>query len=257
MTIYGDGFPDSVENGDFDGDGVPDQEQDKGQIKTAVNGGGSMGVWCLALLGLLVLGRKYWGGSRRFARVAMVGGLVSVPAAQAADCASEGYRFGSCWYVGAGAGVSQLEPEGRSNGWGVDDSSSTATEIHLGQYISPKWFWELKYTDAGEAGLSNLNPALTALVKDAAITYKIPSLMAGYVVWDTAAVDVYVKAGVSSISTECNDRRIGVKEQTTAQFAVGAGVRYNLAQSWSIDVGLDSYDRDARVLALGLSRRFD
>jgi len=111
--------------------------------------------------------------------------------------------------------------------------------------------------DAGEASLSNLNPALTALIDDAAITYKIPSLMAGYILWENAPLDVYVKAGVSSISTKASDKRIGHKKETSVQFALGAGMHYSFAKSWQLDLGLDSYDTDARVVSLGISRRFD
>src|SRR5690606_40301424 len=87
--------------------------------------------------------------------------------------------------------------------------------------ITPKWFWELRYTDAGEAELGNVNPALDEAISDAAISYKIPSIMAGYVVW-SGAVDVYVKAGMSFIETKSTDSRIGQDEQSSTQLAMGA-----------------------------------
>ncbi len=255
-----DGFPDSLENGDFNNDGIPDSEQNSGDLKTAVEGGGSMNIWLLSLLGLFALTRKWAVRHGRTAAVVVAGGLCSLPATQAAaaDCGANGYEISSCWYVGAGFGVSRLAPEGRVNGWGVDDTSSNGVEIHLGQYLTPNWFWELKYADAGEASLSNLNPRLTEAIPDAAVEYKIPSLMAGYVLWGGTNVDVFVKAGVSAIATKASDRRIGQRAQTSTQMALGAGMNYTFADSpWQLNLVLDSYDRDARVVSFGISRHFN
>lgn len=251
-----DGFPDALENGDFNNDGIPDSEQNSGDLKTAVNGGGAMSVWMLSLLGLLGLARLA-ARRGRVAAVLVAGGLISLPSS-AADCTSDGYSIGSCWYVGVGAGISRLAPEGRVNGWGVDDSSSDSLEIFFGQYINPSWFWEFKYADAGEASLSNLNPQLTAVVPGAAVSYKIPSLMAGYILWGNAQMDVFVKAGVSAIETKASDRRIGQRPQTSTQLALGAGAHYQFGESpWQLNLALDSYDRDARVVSFGISRHFD
>ncbi|WP_039916943.1 putative Ig domain-containing protein [Cellvibrio mixtus] len=255
-----DGFPDSLENGDFNNDGIPDSEQNAGDLKTAVEGGGSMNIWLLSLLGLFALAKKRATRHGRTAVVMVAGGLCSVPATQAAtaDCGANGYDIGSCWYVGAGFGISRLAPEGRVNGWGVDDTSSNGAGIYLGQYLTPHWFWELKYADAGEASLSNLNPRLTEAIPDAAVEYKIPSLMAGYVLWGGTNVDVFIKAGVSAIATKASDRRIGQRAQTSTQLAVGAGMNYTFADSpWQLNLVLDSYDRDARVVSFGISRHFN
>ncbi|HEY8941689.1 MAG TPA: thrombospondin type 3 repeat family protein, partial [Cellvibrio sp.] len=252
-----DGFPDSLENGDFNNDGIPDNEQNTGGLETAVKGGGSMNFVWVSLLGMLVLARRYAVRQGRIAAIVVAGSLPATQAA-AADCGADGYDIGRCWYVGAGLGLARLAPEGRVNGWGVADTSSNSIEVHFGQYLTPKWFWEFKYADAGEAALDNLNPALTALIEDAAVTYKIPSLMAGYILWDDATVDVFVKAGVSAIETEATDRRIGQQAQTATQFAMGLGMHYKFAATpWQLNLAVDSYDRDARVVSFGLSRRFE
>ncbi|MGD8176160.1 putative Ig domain-containing protein [Marinimicrobium sp. ARAG 43.8] len=250
-----DGFTDDLENGDFDGDGIPDSQQDSGELQTAVKGSGAVGFWWLAMLALLAPVRRL--GRCALALVMVTGGVVALPA-QADDCGANGYEWKRCWYVGVGVGASHLDPEGRVNGWGREDSSSVGYEVHLGQYVRSNVFWELKYTDAGEAGLSNLNPALTAAVPNAAIEYKVPSLMVGYVVWSEFGAEVFAKAGFSGIRTSANDARIGQRAKTSTQLALGAGVNYRLPQlPWQLTLSLDSYDRDARMITLGVSRRFD
>jgi hypothetical protein len=262
-----DGFTDGQENGDFNNDGIPDNQQNNGKLETAVKGSGSITMYLICLL----LGGLVW---RRLAErkgfrlhhlasaaVAVVCFSVvqSASAQQQTDCsASSSYQFSSCWYAGVGAGLSQLEPEGQVNGWSTEDSDSAGYQIHLGQQISPRWFWELRYTDAGEASLGNVNPVLNQAVKDAAVSYEIPSLMVGYVVWSNPrGWNAYVKAGVSDIRTEANDDRIGVEPQSSTQTALGAGVRYQFANSpWFLSLELNSYDRDAKTLDLGISRRF-
>src|SRR5690606_7126558 len=248
---------DELESGDFNNDGIPDNEQNDGGLKTAVKGGGSMGSWLLVLMGFFVAARKKL-ALRRYGAVLLATSALVTGQASAGDCAADGYRLGGCWYLGAGLGVAHLAPEGQVNGWGADDNRSNSAEIYLGQYVTQRIFWELKYADAGAASLGNLNPRLTALIPDAEVSYEIPSLMAGLVVWSRAETWVFGKAGVSSIKTEASDPRIGQAKQTATQLAVGAGIRYAFAESpWQANLGIDSYDRDARVVSFGLSRRFE
>lgn len=219
-----------------------------------------MNMWWLGLLGLLGAVRHFVLRRRRAAAMMVAGGLSVLPvtpAAAAETCGAEGYDIKRCWYLGAGVGAAHLNPEGRVNGWGTDSAGSLGIEVHLGQYITPKWFWELRYTDAGEAELGNVNSALDEAISDAAISYKIPSIMAGYVVW-SGAVDVYMKAGMSFIETQSTDSRIGQDEQSSTQLAMGAGVQYRLPElPWQVHLSLESYDRDARMFTLGVSRHFD
>jgi hypothetical protein len=165
----------------------------------------------------------------------------------------------SCWYVGVGGAVSRLDPEGEVNGWSTNDTSSSGFEVHVGQQFSENWHWEFKYLDAGDAGLGNRNPAIEADVPDAAISYKIPSLMVGYTFWKGGlGSSVYGKAGISNIKTKSNDRRIGQDSQTSTQLAFGVGYQYEFAESlWFMNVEFESYDRDAHVFGVSLSRRFN
>ena len=265
----GDGFLDAIENADFDNNGVPDALQnDDGALETAVSGVGSVQLWMIGFLTMLVLLRKS-GAWVKPSTVAMFSvfcastflGSYSKPAyaGSASECGKQGDdSFNRCFYLGAGLGLSHLDPEGQVNGWSTNDSNSSGYEIHFGQKVTPHWFWELSYVEAGEAGLGNVNPALETLISDAVIEYQVPSLFAGYTLWDKdAGFNLYGKVGVSSIGTSASDDRIGQEDQTSVQLAFGAGAQYRFHNSpWFAQLQLDSFDRDAKFLSLRLSRYF-
>ncbi|VUD46846.1 Outer membrane porin F [Thalassocella blandensis] len=164
--------------------------------------------------------------------------------------------FTPCWYLGGGLSLTHVDPEGEVNGWRTSDDSSNGWQIFVGRHFTPHWFAELNYMDAGEAGLSNRNPALNAVIPDAAVTYAVPSLMAGYQFWKKDyGWNLYAKAGIAAIETEENDSRIGEDKQTSAQFAFGLGTHYRFEDSaWRVGLAFDSFDRDAYSVTLRLSR---
>ena len=192
--------------------------------------------------------------------IALISALSTQVSAEARYCGIQSDdTFESCFYVGGSLGLSFLDPEGEVNGWSTNDTSSNGYGLHLGQYFKPNWFWELAYVDAGEAGLGNLNPALEELIPDAVVTYDIPSLMLGYYLFDDEQYgwNLYGKAGVSVITTEGSDDRIGEEKQSSAQLAFGVGAQYRFDDSpWFINLQFDSYDRDAKFLSLRVSRFF-
>ena len=173
--------------------------------------------------------------------------------------------FNKCWYLGLGLGLTHVDPERTVNGWSTDDDSSKGGDIHLGYHFNKRWFAELKYADMGEAGLGNTNPAVDAALPDAVITYKVPSLMAGYQLIDGKRWKVYAKAGASVIATKAENSRfpglasssVERDEVSSAQLALGAGVTYRFGHSrWFARLNVDSYDRDAWYAGLSLSRYF-
>ena len=265
----GDGFPDRVENADFNNDGVSDALQnDDRTLEAAISGAGSVQFWMLGFLTMLVFLRKF-GASVKSSSVAMLSILCAVTffgayakpsyAGSAQECAKQGDEsFNRCFYAGAGFGLSYLEPAGETSGWSTDNTNSAGFELHLGQKVTPHWFWELSFLQAGEAGLGNVNPDLEALISDAAIEYTVPSLFAGYTLWDKdAGFNIYGKVGLSAISASATDDRIGIEDVSSVQLALGAGVQYRFDSSpWFAQLQLDSFDQDAKFLSLRLSRYF-
>ena len=264
----GDGFGDALESGDFNNNGVADRlENDNGELETAVRGAGSADHLLLMLFLLLILAPKIRAHIRfptshmfSFFLLALCVATLTFSSpsfANSKECAQQFENFFKrCWYLGAGLGLSHVDPEGQVNGWSTDDDRSHGFGLHIGQHFSPHWYWELSYIDAGEAELNNVNPALNNQIPDAAIDYKIPSLMAGYYLWEKDhGWNLYAKAGLSFISTDATDARIGEEKQSTAQVAFGFGTQYRFENSaWFAQLQFDTFDRDARFLSLRISR---
>ena len=270
----GDGYPDALEIGDFDGDGKTDRLDNGGKLKTAVSGAGSFSPWMVfAMMALVLITRIGRRGALPLVATALLFGVPSERALADADLC--GYQvsatgdivdhnddvtapFESCFYGTLGAGFTHIDPEGESNGWRTNDDSDRGWKVAIGQHFKPNWFWELAYSDLGEAGLGNRNPALERVTPNANIDYRVPSLMAGY--WLRAPekrFNAFLKVGASLIQNRASDERIGYDEQSTMQLALGVGVQYRPANSaWFARAELDSYDRDARYLGIQVGRYF-
>ncbi len=248
-----DGFSDALENedgGDINNDGIPDrlQADTDGELITSVDGGGGA-AGLGSLLGLLVLCL-----------------LAVSPASKASDktdCGLENEDAGTfrdCWYAGIGYGASHVEPERESNGWSTDDDASDGWEVMVGWHFKPHWFAELKYADIGEAGLGNRAPAIDRAYPDAAISYQVPSIMAGYLLRKPgSAWNVFAKAGASAINNKAEDDGGTVRfdEVTDVQLAIGVGAQLHPPGSrWFFRVDLDRYDTDAWYAAASINRYF-
>ncbi|MFK7733477.1 MAG: OmpA family protein [Pseudomonadales bacterium] len=248
-----DGFSDALESedgGDFNNDGIPDrlQADTDGELITSVDGGGGA-AGLGSLLSLLVL--------------CLLTTAPSSKASDKTDCGLEiedANAFRDCWYVGIGYGASHVDPERESNGWSTDDDASDGWELMVGWHFKPHWFAELKYADIGEAGLGNRVPALDRAYPDAAISYQVPSLMAGYLLRKPDSWwNVYAKAGAAAINNKAEDDGGTVRfdEVTDVQLALGVGAQFHSPGSpWFIRLDFDHYDADAWYAAASINRYF-
>ncbi|WP_216597463.1 invasin domain 3-containing protein [Marinagarivorans algicola] len=283
----GDGFSDTLEGNDYY------RDLDDGELTTAVKGSGGsingimlIGLFLLTLLRLYIslLGLK---AGRLLAcvsikKIGIYGGVIvlsgmllgQVSNAQESHPASNRYcgtylneytdkpqGFLSCWYGGLGLGLARIHPEGRANGWATGDNTDTGWHLVVGRHFTPRIFAELKYADLGEAGVDNENPRINAVFPEAAITYKVPSLMAGLYAFKPRqrGVNVFAKAGVSAISNKAKKGGDSVpfSEVESVQLSIGLGVQYDFKQSpWLVKLEIDSYDRDARYGNISIVRYF-
>ncbi len=227
-----------------------------------------MDTWALLLLGGLLAAAR---GSAAFRRrspgmkrlaiaipVALAQGVAVQVSAQDISGCSADKGNSNCWYVGGGAGISQLDPEGSSNDWATDDDQDAGVEVHIGQHFRPHWFWEFSYAVPGEASLQHPDAAVMATAPGAAIEYKIPSLTAGYYLWENSrGWNLYAKAGVSAIDTKANFGGVEVDKASSAQLVLGAGIQYHFNNTpWFTRLEFNHFDRDARFVTLKLSRAF-
>jgi len=264
-----DGLSDELEgDNDFDNDGIPDYIDVDEQLETAVTGSGNTGWLFVIALGLFVIMRRL--RVNVMAALLLAGVSLNVVAVRVANADSlcghytergndnyyyvgddperDDAGFASCWYGAIGPGYSYVSPDEEAQNFFHDTSENHDSGFHLfvGRQLSAHWFAELKYADLGEAGITNRNPAIAAAFPDAAITYKVPSLMAGYQWRVSEKLRPFAKVGVSAISNSSKGGPIPFEEQTAVQLAFGLGLKYDFGKSpWFVRGDVDWYDRDA------------
>ncbi|MDJ0793834.1 MAG: Ig-like domain-containing protein [Woeseiaceae bacterium] len=244
-----DGILDVDENGDFNGDGIPDSLQVDGPLQTAVTGGGAV-LWLPAiLLGFAIASR-----CRRAARTVLplMAVVVLLPVAEAK--ADEDWGDETLAHFSAGFGKSFVAPEGYSNGWHTVGDTSDGYKLRVGYRFSPRWFAEVSYVDAGEAEIGNRNPGITDV---AAIRYQIPAAFVGFNLRQSDDPwKVHVKLGVAKIRNESNDDRVRFDQQSSAQAAVGITSEWNVTRRWFYSFEYEYYSRDASFASFNIGWRF-
>ncbi len=249
-----DGIDDRLEGeNDYDNDGIPDYVDVDGQLETAVSGSGSLDWLFVLALACFVALRNGKAARAAALSVAVIALSVAPSGSSVADEHRCDHRqsdeqFAGCWYAGIGYGYSYVAPEKEAQNFLLDKSedNDSGFNVYLGRQFTTHWFGELKYADLGEAGITNRNPAIAAMYPDAAITYRVPSLMAGYLFRVEEDWKPFLKLGVSAISNDARGGPIPFEKQTSAQLAFGAGLRFDRAdKNWFVRGDIDWYDRDA------------
>ena len=242
-----DGVLDVDENGDFNNDGIHDSIQVSGPLETAVTGGGGAVLWLPIILLGLVIGSR----SRRTLLPVLAAVMLLPIAAARADVRPDDENP---FYIATGIGASFVDPQGESNGWQTVGNISDGFKLRLGYRISPRWFGEVSYVDAGEAEIGNLNPAITDV---AAIDYQMPALFFGYVLMDPdQSWNVHLKLGVSEILNTSNDDRVTFQGQSRVQLAVSIASHWNVTPRLFLSFEHDHYATDASFTSLNIGWRF-
>ena len=276
-----DGIGDNLEGtGDANNNGVADRLENEGELETAVDGvgTGSASVLLLLLVAAVTVARRV---GRSVLPTLLVGAfaLFAMPRPADADSLCGHYTdpdysdlfyegdsprrddagFAACWYGGIGLGYSYVSPDEQGNNFFHDASENhdEGWHVFIGRQLTPHWFVELKYADLGEAGITNGIPAVAAAFPNAAISYEVPSLYAGYRWRESANLKPFLKVGLSIISNDASGGPIPFEEQTDAQLAFGAGLQHDFGRSPAFLRGeIDWYDRDAWYAGVSLGLHF-
>jgi len=155
--------------------------------------------------------------------------------------ANSAHALEGTWYLGAGAGVSQLSPDTDGSDFTLDDESSTAATVYLGLDINEWLSVEAGYTDLGEALLSDSETIGYSAISLGAVGWVFGSRYADERQEGLAG---YVRLGVSSIE---NDASVPLDESDSTSLWVGAGVQLPVGQHWGVRAELSSYDGDAQA----------
>jgi len=262
----GDGFTDAEECPTFnlmlfagcpdsDEDGTPDyMDREIGEIITGLDGGGggAFGAWFIAgLLGLCLL---------RFKRVFVGGALVLVSmAAVGAEPESESWLKVSDWYIGAGVGISQLEPDENGTNYRVTEENDTGWKVFAGIDFSKHWTGEVLYSDLGEAELTNQSIPN----QKGTVAYDVFALTSQFYFNQKTdpgfrhGLQPYLRLGVARLSAEKNNFiNVGVRQDNDVQMYYGGGIEYSWDNRWALRAGIDVYDTDAAYAGISLLKRF-
>lgn len=249
-----DGISDEIENGDFNNDGTNDRLQEEDKVETGISGGGTFGVEVLGMILIFLLASKAKRIIGRHLRVvsfmAIAIQTASVQAEGSCDL-SEILSEEKCWYLGAGMGLSQLQPEPHTTSWVSEDDTDAAFKFFTGYSFNDHLSLEATYEDMGTVTMVNLNPNITEPLE---IDYRAFGATLGYWLRDQGkAWNVYARAGMSVLDAKQSEN---VRQDYGTQVTLGAGIQWHFTQNWFARLDLTSYDKDARVIGIVLARYF-
>lgn len=155
--------------------------------------------------------------------------------------------FDNRWYLGAGVGISDLDPDTSGTIYSVEDSRDSGYLLYLGYDLFERISIEGHYTDLGEAGISPTGK----------IDYKIFGLGGLYYFYDDEQdhrdLTAFFKAGLGVMK---NDSDLKYERQNDGHIFFGAGLEYGFDNGFALRTELDLYDEDAHLLTLSLLKRF-
>ena len=157
------------------------------------------------------------------------------------------------YYLGVGAGASRLDSTDVGSGFSLNDESSEGAKVFFGKYFSPRWRWEIGYTDAGSAGVSNGPLAGGDLAE---VDYKIPSIAIDYLLRKPSAkLNFYLRGGAALVKRESDDSRIQFEDESEVGGLIGAGLQWRLSDRFEARFGLENYAEETSFAYLALAGR--
>ena len=184
--------------------------------------------------------------------------LQVISTAATADWSDLGSTENRSWYLGAGLGITELDPDTGSSGYSVADESDTGFKIFGGYDYSERLTVEGFYADLGSAKLSSSFPSQP----DGEVDY---STLGASVLWYfirngeskgkdvRKGLQVYAHGGLSFLN---NSSSIDFSQDNSVQVQYGAGLEYGLNNGIALRAGVDLYDKDAGMVFVSVMKRF-
>jgi outer membrane protein OmpA-like peptidoglycan-associated protein len=263
---------------DSDGDNVPDyMDADSrpydadAEVSTGLNGVGSNNVVYMLILMLLLFGLRAVSVSTISVRPVSVSNRAVLNRAARYTVAiftlgslfpvqAGASGFENNWYIGFGAGVTQLNPETNNTGYELKDDVDTGWKLFAGYDFNEALSFEGFYGDLGTAALGNKGNVL--LDPNGEIDY---SVLGGSVLWyfwhaedddnytSRIGWQTYIHGGVSVLDTSSN---INIDQENSAQVYFGGGVEYGWDNGFAVRAGIDEFAKDATLISVNLVKRF-
>ena len=164
------------------------------------------------------------------------------------------------WYIGAGLGITELDPDTDNTGYSVSDKSDTGFKLFGGYDFTEQFSVEAFYADLGAAKLSSDFITLP----DGEITYSTIGASALWYFWRNGenagdnprkGWQAYVHGGLSFLD---NSASSGIKftQDNGTQIQYGAALEYGFNNGIAVRAGLDLYDKDASMAFVSVLKRF-
>jgi len=162
------------------------------------------------------------------------------------------------WYLGAGLGITELDPDTNNTGYSVSDERDSGFKLFGGFDFSERLTVEGFYTDLGSAQITSPSPSQP----DGAIDYSTLGGSALWYFWRNAeskgstlrkGLQAYAHGGLSFIN---NSSSVNYNKNNSVQIQYGAGLEYGLNDGIALRAGIDLYDKDAGMVFVGVLKRF-
>ena len=159
--------------------------------------------------------------------------------------AQEEFQFTG--YIGAGFGMSRLDPDTNNTGFSVDDTNDFGYKVIAGYDWTPRISTELYYADLGEA---KIKPSGQVSYQD----FGISGLFYFYhETMDRTGLALFGKIGVGRMD---NDSDLPFNRQNDAHILLGAGGEYSLARQITLRFEAEFFDEDSQFYSVNLLKRF-
>jgi outer membrane protein OmpA-like peptidoglycan-associated protein len=216
---------------DSDGDGIPDYRQGIGEVLTRLDGGvGGLGL----PLGLSL----FAAGALRRRRLLAATTLLSLGTMAQAEQGQ--------FYLGAGIGMSQLEPDVVNLPLKVDDKEDLGFKLFLGYDILDWLSIEGFGARLGAAGFSN-GGEIDYDVLGAGLVFNLPH--------NSPGISFLGKIGYAQIDNS-GTSNVPFREVEGHEIYAGLGAEYQFDNNFSLRGEYEYFDKDAQLISLSLLKRF-
>mgnify|MGYP001815372822 CR=1 FL=1 len=162
------------------------------------------------------------------------------------------------WYLGAGFGITELDPDTNDTGYSVSDERDTGFKLFGGYDYSETLTLEGCYTDLGSDQLTSPFPSQP----DGSVDYSTLGASVLWYFWRNGenksedgrkGLQAYLHGGLSFLN---NSSSVEYSQDNSVQVQYGAGLEYGLDNDIALRAGLDLYDKDAGMFFVGVLKRF-
>lgn len=165
-------------------------------------------------------------------------------------------QFVSCFYLGAGLGYSQLEPDTKKSAWEIDENNDISFALYGGYQFTQTWFTELVTADLGKTSLKYSNPLSP---RTEFIQTQVVAVYAGYnlplhFIPDT---QFYLKAGLSYIMHESSDKSVRLDSSSNLVApALAGGVQWRFSDNWTLRGEFNSFSNRTKMADISIAYWF-